>query len=64
MPQTPIGIAELSRKLHLPAGWIKDEAMAGRLPHLKVGRRLIFEEQAVRTELARRAAREGVRHEG
>jgi excisionase family DNA binding protein len=59
-PTSPIGIAELAGRLRLPIRWIKVEAAAGRLPHMRVGRRWLFNEQAVRQHLAERAAREGV----
>lgn len=61
MNGSPVSIAELSRRLQLPIRWIKAEALAGRLPHLRVGRRWLFNEVAVRAFLAQRAAREGVR---
>lgn len=54
--QSPIGIAELARRLKLPIRWLKDEARGGRLPHITVGRRMLFNEQAVRAVLAKRAA--------
>ena len=57
---TPIGIAELAARLKLPIRWIKAEAKAGRLPHIRVGRRWLFNEQSVRKHLGARAGREGV----
>lgn len=60
MQETPIGIAVLANRLRLPIRWIKSEAIAGRLPHLRVGRQWLFSEKAVRAWLASRAAREGV----
>jgi excisionase family DNA binding protein len=59
---SPIGIAELAARLKLPIRWIKVEARAGRLPHIRVGRLWLFNESAVRSALAVRAAREGVAH--
>lgn len=53
---SPIGVAELAARLKLPIRWIKVEAKAGRLPHLRVGRRLLFNLDAVNAALARRAA--------
>jgi excisionase family DNA binding protein len=53
---SPIGVAELAARLRLPVRWIKSEAKAGRLPHLRVGRRLLFNLEAVSETLARRAA--------
>lgn len=56
---SPIGIAELAARLRLPVRWIKSEAEFGRLPHIRVGRRFLFDEGAVRAHLANRAATEG-----
>jgi hypothetical protein len=49
----------LARRLDLPAAWLKTEADAGRLPHLRIGRRLLFDVAAVERELLRRAATPG-----
>lgn len=46
----------LARKLQLPPAWLKAEALAGRLPCLKVGRQLRFNPAAVEAVLAQRAA--------
>jgi excisionase family DNA binding protein len=53
---SPIGVAELAARLRLPIRWIKAEAKAGRLPHLRVGRRWLFNEAAVRACLHVRAS--------
>lgn len=47
---------DLAEILHLPAVWLKDEALAGRIPALRVGRRLRFNAGAVEQALAERAA--------
>ena len=57
---TPIGIAELAARLGLPVHWIKSEALKGRLPRLRVGRRFLFDEAAVRESLVLRAGTEGL----
>lgn len=57
--QTFITLHALSRRLGLPAAWIKAEAEAGRIPSLRTGRRLMFSVEAVREHLIRRAS-EGV----
>ncbi len=51
-----INLPGLSRKLGLPVSWLKQEAKAGRLPCLKVGRRFLFNLSAVETALSERAA--------
>jgi hypothetical protein len=65
-PKTPVRLIGLSVALGLPRAWLKAEALAGRLPCLRVGRNtLLFDPDAVRAALARRAALgEGVRAEG
>jgi hypothetical protein len=55
----------LARRLRLERGWLKQEALAGRLPYLRVGRKLLFELEAVKDTLATRAAAaRGVSHAG
>jgi hypothetical protein len=51
----------LSRKLNLPTTWLKAEAAAGRLPALRIGRRILFNLAAVEAVLLERARKgEGV----
>ena len=50
----------LAKRFGLPAGWFKAEAVAGRLPHLKIGRRFLFNPEAVERVLTERAATEGI----
>ena len=52
-----VNVGKLARLLQLPAAWIKEEALAGRLPCLKIGRRLMFNAEAVRRALLDRAAK-------
>lgn len=51
-----IGAMALSRGIGLPAPWLIEEAKAGRLPCLMVGKRLLFNRKAVERALAKRAA--------
>jgi excisionase family DNA binding protein len=46
----------LAAELRLPRDWLRREAKAGRLPCLRVGRRLVFNLAAVEQALADRAA--------
>jgi len=46
----------LTRALRLPRAWLLQEADAGRIPCLRVGRRRLFNVDAVRAALARQAA--------
>jgi hypothetical protein len=46
---------QLARTLGLPPGWLRAEALAGRVPCLRVDRRLRFDAGAVESSLLRRA---------
>ena len=51
-----VSLNRLAAELRLPRNWLKQEAQAGRLPCLRVGRRLLFNRVAVEQVLADRAA--------
>jgi hypothetical protein len=54
-----LGINRLAgrlRRLGVTRDWLLQEAKAGRLPHLRIGRRLIFNVDAVTEAIASRAA--------
>jgi hypothetical protein len=59
-----LSLPAMAETLHLPEGWIKAEADAEGIPHLKIGKRYRFNLEKVVAVLARRAAQadEGVRH--
>ena len=46
----------LARDLRLPRTWLLEEAKAGKIPCLRVGRRYVFCVEAVRRVLAERAS--------
>jgi len=52
-----VGVNALARELRLSREWLGAEVAAGRLPHLRAGKRLLFNVEAVRHALAARAAR-------
>lgn len=56
MASEPLSIVGLSQATKLPAAWLRAEALAGRLPCLEVGRRLLFDLDAVKKALSARAA--------
>jgi hypothetical protein len=58
--RVPLGLHGLARRVGLPAGWLREQALAGRLPCLRVGRRLLFDLAAVQRALAALAAGEEV----
>ena len=47
---------QMARYLGVPAGWLKGEAEAGRIPHLKAGKIYLFNPEVVERLLAERAA--------
>ena len=59
-----LSLPALAEALKLPESWIKAEADAGRIPHLKIGKRYRFNRDAVIGALAERAAQggKGARH--
>jgi hypothetical protein len=52
-----VSLSRLATELRLPRKWLRREALAGRLPCLRVGRRLLFTTAAVEQVLAERAAK-------
>src|SRR5262245_32490822 len=56
--QQLVSLRGLSCELRIAIGWLKDEADAGRIPCLRAGRRRLFNVEAVREALLRRAAGE------
>ena len=40
--------------LGVPVAWLRDEAKAGRVPYLKVGRRILFDPETVERVLVER----------
>jgi excisionase family DNA binding protein len=54
-----LSLPALAEVFKLPDSWIKAEADAGRIPHLKIGKRYRFNRDAVERALAERAAQSG-----
>ncbi|MGE5611215.1 MAG: helix-turn-helix domain-containing protein [Bacillota bacterium] len=52
-----LSLPALAQVLNLPEAWIKTEADADRIPHLKIGKRYRFNREAVLAVLSQRAAR-------
>ena len=52
-----ISVLQLASELGLPLAWLKAEARAGRIPSLRVGRRQLFDTDAVRNVLTERAGK-------
>jgi len=49
-----------ARKLGIPVSWLKAEAGAGKLPHIRAGKILLFDPQKIERILIKRAQVEGV----
>jgi excisionase family DNA binding protein len=54
-----LSLPALAKALGLPEEWIRAEADAGRIPHLRIGKRYRFNRDAVTRNLSERAARSG-----
>lgn len=52
-------LKRLAGALGIPEAWLRAEAEAGRIPSLDIGRRRLFDPEAVRAALAERS-RQGV----
>ncbi|MCC7172162.1 MAG: hypothetical protein IT459_17080 [Planctomycetes bacterium] len=52
-----VSLPQLSRHLRTPARWLRDEADAGRIPHIRAGRQRLFDLPTVERVLAERAAK-------
>ena len=50
-----VSILELSELTGLPVSWLKSEADAGRIPHIRAGRRRFFNVEAVAKVLSERS---------
>lgn len=54
-----LSLRRAAARLGVPATWLRSEVDAGRLPHLRAGRRLLLNPQAVETALLERAEQTG-----
>lgn len=62
--QTPLlALLEVADRTNLPATWLRREAEAGRIPCLRIGRRLMFDLAAVLKALTDRQNTEGVKRD-
>ncbi|MFO0840681.1 MAG: DNA-binding protein [Phycisphaerae bacterium] len=65
-PEVFLSLRRTAARLGVPASWLRAEALAGRVPHLRAGRRLLFNPTAVEGILLDRAAggAKGIAHAG
>jgi hypothetical protein len=59
---SPLSLYQTATRLLIPVNWLRQEALAGRIPHLRAGRRLFFNLKAVERAIALRATGLGVAH--
>lgn len=52
-----VPLSPMARRLRVSTRWLRSEAEAGRLPHVRAGRRFLFNAEAVESVLLERAAR-------
>jgi len=57
-PEVFLPLRRAATRLGVPAAWLRAEARAGRVPHLRIGKRLLFSIPAVEAALSARAAQE------
>lgn len=57
-PELFLPLRRTAARLGVPAAWLRAEALAARVPYLRVGRRLLFNPAAVEAVLLNRAAQE------
>jgi hypothetical protein len=43
----PLYLGAMARRLRIPATWLRAEAEAGRIPHLRAGSALLFDPEVV-----------------
>lgn len=54
-PEAFISLRVAAARLGVPAAWLKSEAEANRIPHLRAGRRILVNVRAVRAALIERS---------
>ncbi len=54
--ESVVTLNRLAAHMRLPREWLRNEALAGHLPCLRVGRKMLFNLAAVEQTLAERAA--------
>lgn len=52
---TLLDLRSMARRLRVSMRWLRDEARAGRVPHLAAGRRLLFDAMTVEQVMTARA---------
>ena len=55
-PQKLLPVGPAARKLRVPVMWLRNEAEAGRVPHLRAGKQFLFNLEVVERLLIARAS--------
>jgi hypothetical protein len=63
MHERPVTLTFLARHLRVSADWLRAEASAGRLPHVRAGDQLLFNLRLVEQLILRRASQPEVVHD-
>ena len=50
-----IPVGWMAKRLRVPVSWLREEAADGRVPHLKAGKQILFNPEAVEAALLKRA---------
>lgn len=59
-PPRLLPIGPMARRLRVTVRWLRAEAEAGRVPHLKAGKVILFNPETVEKVLLERARKEGL----
>lgn len=54
-----VTVGVMARRLRVPVAWLRAEAEAGGVPHLRAGRAILFSPEAVEKVLVERAGQPG-----
>lgn len=57
----PLTLGPMARRLRVPSSWLRSEAEAGRIPHLKAGKTLLFDAETVEGIVLERVRQAGAR---
>lgn len=49
----PVTLPEMARRLRVPAKWLREQALKGRIPHLRAGSAFLFDPSAVQEAVLR-----------
>jgi len=56
MDSNLLSLREMARALRVPQHWLRGEALSGRIPALRIGKRFLFNPEAVNRRVLKLAA--------